>query len=161
MLRAANCTTRAERRDLPGSSGISWDLSHPARDDILRRLATTNLPWRVISRVSGFGMSLCPRTISSGAYGDPKHDADRMQTCFPVSRLHGIGRLTCVFSNPAASPGVSRAPTFCACQRRSDSRPVWRCKSRPLVARHGCLQKGPRSGAFLQSDLGVGGVRLG
>jgi DNA invertase Pin-like site-specific DNA recombinase len=36
-----------------------------------------------------------------------------------------------------------------ACQRRLDSRPAWRCKSRPFPARHGCLQKGPRSGAFL------------
>jgi len=35
------------------------------------------------------------------------------------------------------------------CQRRSDFRPVWRCKSRPLPSRRDCLQKGPRSGALL------------
>ena len=43
------------------------------------------------------------------------------------------------------------------CQRRSDSRPAWRRKSRPLMARRGCLQKGPRSGGFLQSGFGDGG----
>ncbi|MBB6229542.1 hypothetical protein FHS79_003746, partial [Polymorphobacter multimanifer] len=40
---------------------------------------------------------------------------------------------------------IGIGPIVGACQRRSDSRPVWRCKSRPFSVRPGCLQKGPRS----------------
>jgi hypothetical protein len=44
------------------------------------------------------------------------------------------------------------------CQRRSDSRPAWRCKSRPLMARRGCLQKGPPTGGLFLKWLRRWGV---
>jgi len=59
-------------------------------------------------------------------------------------------------SMTAAAPFDRSGKSGAWCQRRSDFRPVWRCKTRPFPARRGCLQKGPRSEAFLQSGLGDG-----